>query len=315
MVYPIISAAGLALATTLATPNPSLELQTVTQEKKLQLTEQNIELTKRFSVFDYNKTLDVATSDSKLSYNEIKDLYEIGISIINNDRAIQDDYKAYTANLESKVDSYFKSLKNGEAPKIKISNEDLFLYFYVKTNTKNDDGSLTKISVETNVYRDYLNNANFWLEKDFVKKNKYWFVHLLARDEQRLKPTKSSVQDVLAQQRGMKNLEILDMESQFPVKYRFKFPTESKASIFWGTFGLLFPPIRNVLFTYLLRRESATARTYFGNSVLGGIFNGLTGVLLLDGIHPLVYPIRMFATPFIIQPIRKALCGDRDFIE
>ena len=40
-------------------------------------------------------------------------------------------------------------------------------------------------------------------------------------------------------------------------------------------------------------------------SVLGGIANGGLGILCLDGLHPLIYPIRNFVTPVVIQFFMK----------
>ncbi|MBI4448214.1 hypothetical protein HY643_04480 [Candidatus Woesearchaeota archaeon] len=95
---------------------------------------------------------------------------------------------------------------------------------------------------------------------------------------------------------------------------KFKNPSKNKLPL-WLTmpFGLIFPIFRNLALTKFFRKNSATRNSY-DQSVFAGLVNGLVGIALIDGLHPLVYPIRMFATPFIIQPIRKAIRGDEDFI-
>ncbi|MBI4447635.1 hypothetical protein HY643_01520 [Candidatus Woesearchaeota archaeon] len=78
-------------------------------------------------------------------------------------------------------------------------------------------------------------------------------------------------------------------------------------------FGIAFPIIRNIAITALLRRKSAKIGSY-GLSALAGVGNGLA-LSSFDSLHPLVYPIRLFATPIIIQPIRKAIFGDKNLLE
>lgn len=70
-------------------------------------------------------------------------------------------------------------------------------------------------------------------------------------------------------------------------------------------FGGLFPLFRNGITAGFVRREFDEFDTF------EGILESMFFTFLFDGIHPLVYPIRLLGTPFIFEPIR-ALTGGRE---
>ncbi|MBU4501014.1 MAG: hypothetical protein KKA79_00355, partial [Nanoarchaeota archaeon] len=82
-------------------------------------------------------------------------------------------------------------------------------------------------------------------------------------------------------------------------------PADTYIPFYLGAIGgLLFPLFRNLLVKGYVRGSRGNGYEYMG-STMAGLVNGSIGLFLIDGLHPLVYPIRMFATPFILQPIFK----------
>ena len=68
--------------------------------------------------------------------------------------------------------------------------------------------------------------------------------------------------------------------------------------------GLGIPIARNLLVTAYVKGKRAEGINY-AMGTLAGVGNSALGALFIDGLHPLVYPIRLIATPFIIQPAKK----------
>ncbi|MBU4501013.1 MAG: hypothetical protein KKA79_00350 [Nanoarchaeota archaeon] len=95
---------------------------------------------------------------------------------------------------------------------------------------------------------------------------------------------------------------------------KLKDPTFTKLP--WRNWGWLlsfgFPILRNIFIrTYVGRikgLEEDGADYWFG--VLGGGCQGALGTFWLDGLHPLVWPIRMFGTPLVFQPLIKWLASE-----
>lgn len=92
-----------------------------------------------------------------------------------------------------------------------------------------------------------------------------------------------------------------DVEVELP-----KNPTDFMFPRMFGVcFGILFPMVRNGLIKAYMRGPDAREEEWVG-SFFAGMGNGFAGLFLLDGLHPLVWPIRM-CSPLIFQPIFKIL--------
>lgn len=97
---------------------------------------------------------------------------------------------------------------------------------------------------------------------------------------------------------GFPDVKIEGLED--PVKTMFPWP-------WWITvlFGAAFPLFRNLLTASFVRRKIDVL------DATGPLFEVMFGTVFLDGLHPLIFPLRVFGLPFIIEPIR-ALTGWRD---
>ncbi|MCG2718684.1 MAG: hypothetical protein L6408_07620 [Nanoarchaeota archaeon] len=151
-----------------------------------------------------------------------------------------------------------------------------------------------------NVYESYLEGR----VKEFAKASKYWsagmemegtadyvgigenfFTGQLKRD----------MADVLELQ-GYPRIELGVFYSDIGFRGKFEGKIPMPAMII---FGLCFPFLRTFLLTLYTKRK------YDFGDTLGNFSNLFLGGLILDSLHPLVYPIRNFALPFVTEPIRK----------
>ncbi|MCG2717777.1 MAG: hypothetical protein L6408_02930, partial [Nanoarchaeota archaeon] len=85
----------------------------------------------------------------------------------------------------------------------------------------------------------------------------------------------------------------------------------AKTRIPWGfglILGILLPIIRNLAVRKYIAGKESNGVHYCITGCAGG-FNAGLGVLLLDGLHPLVFPARML-TPLFFQPLFKAMKVD-----
>ncbi|MBI4448213.1 hypothetical protein HY643_04475, partial [Candidatus Woesearchaeota archaeon] len=302
-------------ATQALTNTAQLETKVATSETSIRDTTNHVrkessqEQKKFYTPADYETAFALSAQDSVLSYDEINRLYEMGTNIAETPPGIAPSkYDTILGPLEEKVGGYLKMLEEGKKPETKIDSEELLLYIVLKDKVQSADNNEKRIAIgkEVVTLAAYLKMADeVWLKNDFVRKNDYWFVASGFRFEDGMVDPANDILR-LAGNKGYVGVKVPNLESQFPVKQKYP----QLPSWAWGWFGLAFPPIRNMLLTKFLRGKSDPS---YGQSFGAGIANGLAGVLVLDGIHPLVYPIRMFATPLIIQPLRKYLCGDKDF--
>ena len=107
---------------------------------------------------------------------------------------------------------------------------------------------------------------------------------------------------------AIKNLELcIKTNSRFISTQFENLPNPQKTKIPIGlgaVLGMVLPALRNLALTYYLTGGKPKGSRMFGSS-LASIANGLSGIIFLDGIHPAIYPIRLFLTPVIMQPILK----------
>jgi len=149
---------------------------------------------------------------------------------------------------------------------------------------------------------------NFVVEKDF---RKFWGVSIATylRITNNMEDLKKQKNDFLNPQ----EIAISDLKFCLVKKYnldslnleKIKSPRQTKVSG-WASFlfGFFFPVARNLALTYYLTGGKAK-ESRVGGSFLAGVGNFALGWGLLDGLHPAIYPIRLFLTPVIIQPILK----------
>ncbi|MCG2718536.1 MAG: hypothetical protein L6408_06870 [Nanoarchaeota archaeon] len=81
-------------------------------------------------------------------------------------------------------------------------------------------------------------------------------------------------------------------------------PAKMKIPMWLGlVLGFVIPVARNLLIKSYVDGKDKSNIPY-GFSAIAGFTNGTLG-FLFDGLHPLIYPARLFATPLIIQPAKK----------
>jgi len=81
-------------------------------------------------------------------------------------------------------------------------------------------------------------------------------------------------------------------------------PAKTRLSWFLGSIilGVGFPVVRNLIVKKYVKGKEATGAEYILTTFVG-VGNGIGGVVL-DGLHPLVFPVRML-TPLVFQPVFK----------
>jgi|GEM_PF-3569897 len=245
------------------------------------------------SMGDYENELLRICSKGLIKYDDVVKLNETAkrVKIISR----EENFSLITSEIERRIiDAYYN---NSE-----IQTKDLAMYIIssqkLKENSleRNEDVKV-RLNTQIKLYGDYLKFADKWKNKDYVTTDKYLRISSLASWEE-AKDNSEVELNSFFEKRGGKLENILE---QFPVRVRCpKIPRW-----FWSTLGWLFPVVRNIGLTcWLTKNKPRTSRTLGG--MFSGVVNSVAGNILLDGIHPLVFPIRMLATPIIIQPILKA---------
>jgi len=150
-------------------------------------------------------------------------------------------------------------------------------------------------------YKAYLDAR----EEEFAKSRKYWIAGVdMANDTICVglkdffkKEMVRNLEDALEVQ-GYDHVKIATFYKDvgFKGKFHGKIPMWVLA-----LFGMGFPFVRTGLTTLY------TKRSYDFLDGVGNICNATLGTLLIDTMHPLAFPIRMFAIPFITEPLRKIL--------
>ncbi|MCG2717945.1 MAG: hypothetical protein L6408_03815 [Nanoarchaeota archaeon] len=103
------------------------------------------------------------------------------------------------------------------------------------------------------------------------------------------------------------NLEsMLKIEGSEPSIESFGNPAKLKFPWWLGNIliGIGLPVIRNMILKGYIKKD-ADGEEYAG-TFFAGLFNGIMGGVLIDGLHPLVMPARMLS-PLLLQPIFKVL--------
>jgi len=261
--------------------------------------------TKPKTLSEYETFLVKTCRKENIGYVDVKELYDF-LSLVEtkSDTEMKLENEAIS-KIEQKISAYYEAIKLNVKPKEEITTGDLAVYFMAEkkresqTSTTTEDEQLRKKGEHLDLYKNYLAWAEDRKNDRFVTTGDYWSVDLMLSQVS----YESGTENVRSffQMRGA-NLENLTKE--FPTKTKWpKIPLWAKIS-----FGVIFPGIRNFLVTkYLLNgKKHWTNGDRYLNGILLGVLNGGMGGLLFDGIHPAIYPVRNFVTPFIIQPILKA---------
>lgn len=170
------------------------------------------------------------------------------------------------------------------------------------------NGHIVFSSQKLALFEDYIKA----LEKreEFVKKytdsNKYWSISVTLKSkfeggsnnkEYNFENKVASLENLL------KNGEGLDVRVE-----NITNPTSVKLDPVITVFGgVMFSLLRNIILANCIIRRDPDVFDYLAEPFL----TTMLGLFLLDGLHPLIYPIRLVAIPFIMEPIR-ALTGWRN---
>ncbi|MBU4502904.1 MAG: hypothetical protein KKA79_09990 [Nanoarchaeota archaeon] len=148
-------------------------------------------------------------------------------------------------------------------------------------------------------YVDVFGEIDKLLEK-YEGVNKYWADSMVLSD---IKYDSNINDEGYDFKDEIKDLEEMLKEDGFDLKVEgFNNPTRTKFPL-WATWPLAvaFEGIRRLLISrYVIRRELDIfdcAETV--------VVSGFLAPFFFDGLHPLVFPLRMFAMPFIEEPLRK----------
>jgi len=127
---------------------------------------------------------------------------------------------------------------------------------------------------------------------DMDRNNKYLGV---GQDNNFFKDSMVDNLEGLIQLQGYQNVEIKPF--YYGIKWPGKFPKIPMWA--WLASGLIFPFVRTGFTAKYMNRK-------YDSLDLGGNFmNILLGTIAFDGLHPLVFPARIFLVPFVEEPIRK----------
>ena len=245
------------------------------------------------SMADYENTLSEVCAKYTVKYDDVVMLHDMVQKV--KVKTQKNDYKKITSEIENKIIDAYKN-------KTEIKVDDLAMYLIARqkageTSTTSEEDQTIKKNTHLANYSDYLEFANTWKNKDYVKTDAYFRISTLASGEE----AGSSRQDIMSNffvERGAKLESVLE---QFPVKE--KYPSIPRWA--WSLAGWIFPLVRNIGLTGYLTKGKGRGSRYAGG-VGSGLMNGIFGTLFLDGLHPLVFPARMLATPFVAQLLFKA---------
>ena len=248
----------------------------------------------------YKSELEKICVKKIVSYDEIEFLYNTAMKV-DSKRGSNPTFEEFAKGIEKKILAHYKEISEGKEQKITLSVDDLAFYILSQKKINEETPDSKKeirakeeiLQKDIHELKDYLDTREEWKNKDYVRENKYWAVSFVSLKESITRITSDNLFYV-------NDVKIEDLKEKFPVQKRFpKIPG-------WATilFGALFPIARNIGLTYYLTGGKPKGSRMAG-SVLGGIANGGLGILCLDGLHPLIYPIRNFVTPVVIQFFMK----------
>jgi len=247
---------------------------------------------KTLTLRDYDSEFLKVSSQKIIRYKDVvylRDfLQEVNVKESKN-------YECLAKEIENKlIDSYNK--------KQEISLNDLTMYLIANRKMgsplKEEEERRIRKSTSLELFNKYINFADEWRNKDYVTTNKYVRISTLSSWSEAEDERYNALQDFF----NKYGTKLEDILTEFSVKEKYpKIPRW-----FWTTLGLIFPMVRNIGLTCWLTKNNPNDTRVVG-SFLSGVLNGSFGTLFLDGLHPLVFPIRMLATPIIVQPFLKAI--------
>lgn len=228
-------------------------------------------------------------------------------------------YKALTK--EREVEFKDKSIEKEKELIIKqieeIDNELVWIKPYL-------DDNLIWLDNKIKLFEDYFNKKKEGDE--FIERygniNRYWTRALLLDDVVHMKRPEGVEKDGWFVSKSVKKLddkeERKNLEEYFVYlgnHYKLNELLDVKIEALknpaktgfpnWITlpFGIMFPVVRSLLLAKYVRREIDEGD--IAQWILGGFF----GPFIIDAIHPYIFPIRMFITPFVEEPLRWVTGG------
>jgi len=255
----------------------------------------------------YQRKLTEFSNKEKMGYDNIKSLRDYLMDVesySDEQKRTNESFSLLFSDIEKKVKDYSQAIVDDREPDEVLDIKDFAFYNFVRNNQnenqekrKGENIFAKQKRIHLQIYSEYLSLAEKWKNKRFVKSNEY--THVSPSFVQKYCTGKEIEQiDGFLKGYGAETIPLLD---EFPVKSKYpKIPS-------WvlTAFGLIFPPIRNVLLKKYLRGKKAKGDEYFSSFFLGGLMgNGIIGSNL-DRLHPLVFPFRMLMTPIIFQPLFK----------
>ena len=236
------------------------------------------------------------------------------ISLYNLIKDQDDDYfdNSYEADLKEKI-----SILEGKKSRILNLEQNLAL----KNRLSYFDKEIRETSRFTKRCKDYFdqkeNVKNF--EDKYGNFNNQFSIGVITRDIlaiKKLKGKRSTFGLTLASERferdndkiisgleaciGSEGLSVEGLEN----------PAKTKLPFWLGTLllGLGFPIARNLIIKRYVKGTDTDVDEYVLSGI-SGLTNGFAGFMLIDGLHPLIYPARML-TPLVMQPLFKILKTD-----
>jgi len=218
---------------------------------------------------------------------------------------------------EAKIKSVIKSFEDEKNALINSPEKAIF-----DKKIKSIENLINENSNVTNYYLSYINQKIFIdeFEKKYGNFNKEFSVsvykeHLLKKkglsdppSERLLIAAQESID--MKNKLAVSNLESylksqnLDVKVQYPDN-----PAKTLVPVIAGNLiALFFPVLRNILVKAYVKGNKAEIGDYMATSI-AGLINGSLGTMLLDALHPLVFPARMLS-PLVIQPAFKILKYD-----
>jgi len=250
--------------------------------------------------------LDILLEKNEYNINDVLTLYNL---IKDNDKHA---FKINELELQQKI----KDLEELKSRKVEIAKEqnkalenkidDVSnkIQEIVGINSNFEKYFIHKVEVENFEvkYGNWNNSIGFSmaaaevLKKRGLKVNGWDPMDCLSIAKEEFDQNQEKIIDSLAQ---YFNAEGFDVEIE-------KLGNPAKMKINWGLawlLGLALPVARNFIITRYVDGRDAD---YVFPLALG-LGNGIAGFVILDGIHPLMFPARMIIPPFIFQPARKIM--------
>lgn len=219
------------------------------------------------------------------SYNLTKD--ETLKRLLSKETYEVRDVIVFSRLLKSATDNSSIELKKEQDPKVLIDNP------FIKKLVLSD----TELRFIQATYKEYLDAR----DKEFAKADRYWSAGVDMWTEKYVGVKSFFTKEIVEDLKKASNLQgygYVDVAGFYEgVGFKGRIPQIPN----WLKliFGIGFPAIRScILLPFLLKRDCDAL------DGVGVLFNGVLSILL-DTLHPLVYPIRLFATPFVFEPLRK----------